>query len=337
MRDIAQAAADAARVPGFDELLDRGRRHRNRRTALTATGAALAVATIIGATQLVGGDDGREPDLAPLPSETTFIEPSPESAAAAIVDDPEAQIADAAVAPNGATAVLWRVVGQQPHALAVSGDGFETRRESRLPIPGTVVPAGDGFIVRDEALSKVWLVPADGERRLVEVDGATAPAAEGEVVVANSDGLVAVDPAKARAHPVPSPEGTYAISSYGGRLSGFTNLVHENGARESTYHWSDDGGATWRSTTFDSGELGIPEVVRSVRSSRCSRCRRRAAPSGRAGTTASWPLSPVRGWSTASCGCSPTCGATAADLRASQVCTAGPTAGWSGSRRSRPW
>lgn len=28
-----------------------------------------------------------------------------------------------------------------------------------------------------------------------------------------------------------------------------------------TYHWSDDGGATWQNAAFDAGELGSPEVV----------------------------------------------------------------------------
>lgn len=69
MHDIAHAAADAARVPDFDDVLVRGRRHRNRRQGLVAGAAAVAVAAILGVTQVVGGGDDGAPQPAPRPTE----------------------------------------------------------------------------------------------------------------------------------------------------------------------------------------------------------------------------------------------------------------------------
>jgi|GEM_PF-4139728 len=70
MHDIAHAAADAARVPDFDDVLAKGRRHRARRQGFAVGAAAIAVATIVGVTQVVGGGAGdRAPEPAPGPTE----------------------------------------------------------------------------------------------------------------------------------------------------------------------------------------------------------------------------------------------------------------------------
>ena len=265
MHDIAQAAADAAQVPDFGDVLARGQRRRNVRHGLVAGAAALTVATIVGATQVLGGSNGRDVEPAPSPTPTITTEISDGVAADGperIIDDPDARIGDAAVTADGATAVFWRLLDQEPWALAVTDDGFATRSEWRLAIPGDVIAVGDRFIVRDQALSKVWVVEPDGDRRQVEVSGPVGPVGQGEVSVATSaDGLVAVNPETATAHPVDMPEIAFDVESYGGRLSLVSSYVPASGQVEATYHWSDDGGASWQSTSFDAGELGNPTVV----------------------------------------------------------------------------
>lgn len=264
MHDIAQAAADAAQVPDFADVLARGERRRHQRHALVAGAAGLTVAAVVGATQLLGGSNGRDLQPAPTPPVTTteisdgVAADGPERT----IDDPDARIGDAAVTADGATAVFWRLVDREPWALAVTDDGFVTRSEWRLAIPGEVIAAGDRFIVRDQALSKVWVVEPDGERRRVEVTGPVRPVGEGEVPVATSaDGLVAVDPGTATAHPVDMPETAFDVEAYGGRLTAISTVIDGSGQREATYHWSDDGGASWQTAPFAPGVLGLPAVV----------------------------------------------------------------------------
>lgn len=80
MHDIAHAAADAARVPSFDDVLTRGRKRRTRRGALMVGAAAVAVAAVIGTGQVLDSDGGPvqpapnvpRPSL-PVGSEPTII------------------------------------------------------------------------------------------------------------------------------------------------------------------------------------------------------------------------------------------------------------------------
>ena len=195
MHDIAHAAADAARVPDFADVLARGQRRSKVRNGVVAGVAAVAVAAIVGGTQLLGSDESSAPEPAPSPPTTVIDdEPSTKNALELFIDDPNALVGDAAVTENGATAVLWRWSTATQWGLAVSADGYATRHLARLQIPGEVFTAGDRFLVRDEAMSKVWVAGPDGEWTEVEVAGPEAPVADGEVPVSMSDGLVVVNP-----------------------------------------------------------------------------------------------------------------------------------------------
>lgn len=261
MHDIAHAAADAARVPDYDQVLRKGRRRRNVRAGLAAGAAALSVAAVVGVGQLLGSTGSSEPEPAPSPP-TTVIEDGPAvDSPEWIVDHRDARIADAALTEGGATAVFWRVVDHERWAMAISDDGFSSRSLDQLAIPGVVVAAGDRFVVCDQARTKVFVVDAQATRTRVEVAGPEAPVSNGEVPTWTSRGLVAVDPATARAHPVDAPGGAYVVNAYGGRLTAITSTVDGSGERVATYHWSDDGGASWQATSFDAGELGNPQVV----------------------------------------------------------------------------
>lgn len=269
MHDIARAAADAARIPDFADLQRRGERRRNVRTGLAAGAAALAVAGILGATQLLGGDGGEDisPAPSPAPSETTHeTESTGPTGAAAIIDHPDAQVVDAAVTPGDVDnrAVVWRVVDKVKHGLAITDDGFITRTDVLLPHAADVVAGVDGrFLVRDRViLDRLWVTDVGGELVRVQVSGAEAPVGPGEVVVWIETGLVAVDTGTGAAHPVPmSPGGDWEVREHAGRLTATSTHISSNGDRTSTYHWSDDGGATWQRQTFEPGELGNAEVV----------------------------------------------------------------------------
>jgi hypothetical protein len=264
MRDIAQAAAEAARVPDFDEILARGRQHRARRHGLAVGATALAVVTIIGVTQLVGGDGGEPPQPAPSPPSTTITdEPRTSADPAAIIDHPDAQIAGAALTSgeDDNWASLWRVVNNRKYWLAITGDAFATRTGVLLPDAADVFAAeGGGFVVRDYLFRKLWITDVDGELRRVTVSGGEAPVSDGEIAVWSARGLLAIDSVTATAHPVDAPEGAFVVREYGGRLTALTGEYAESGGT-AAYHWSDDGGATWSQVSFLTGQLGSPEVV----------------------------------------------------------------------------
>lgn len=76
MHDIAHAAADAARVPDFDDVLANGRRQRTRRQGVAGGAAAVAVAVILGVTQVVGGGDAGPPEPSPSPDVPTGSDPT---------------------------------------------------------------------------------------------------------------------------------------------------------------------------------------------------------------------------------------------------------------------
>lgn len=263
MHDIAHAAADAARVPDFADVLARGRRRSTVRNGVVAGVAAAAVATIIGGAQLLGPDESSAPQPAPPSPPTTVIddEPSDVDALDRFIDAPNAFIGDAAVTEDGATAVFWQAADREQSGLAVSADGYDTRHLARLPIPGEVFTAGDRFLVRDETLSKVWVARPGGEWARVEIAGPEAPVADGEFPVGMSDGLVAVDPDTATAHPVDAPEMAYDVESYGGRLSVISKHVTGGEVIDVTYHWSDDGGANWESATFEMAWDSLEHIV----------------------------------------------------------------------------
>lgn len=268
MHDITQRAAEAAHVPSFDDVLARGQRRRRIRNGAVAGIAATAVVAIIGGVQLVDPGGGNIPQPAPsvpTPTPTPTDEEPTEATDASeldqLVDDPGALVVDAAVTGNAATAVLWQVTGRDQSGLAISGDGYATRHLQELPIPGEVVSAGDAFLVRDQTMSKAWVAGPDGSWTRVVVAGPEAPVTEGEVPLAMSSGLIAVDAATARAHPVNAPDMAWEIDFYGGRLTAVTTVIDGSGTEEVTYQWSDDGGASWQSAGFDRKAMSTEVVV----------------------------------------------------------------------------
>ncbi|MEZ0579332.1 hypothetical protein [Nocardioides sp. MH1] len=150
MHDIAHAAADAARVPDYDQVLAKGRRHRARRRGIAVGAAALAVATIVGVTQVVGGGDGGAPEPAPSPDVPTGSDP---------------------------TNIPYWVDG----TLHVGDESIETDLASTLFVAGTTVVGSTD----EEGRSEYALVDGDGLVPIVESEHAVQPAIspDGEMVV----------------------------------------------------------------------------------------------------------------------------------------------------------
>lgn len=180
MHDIAQAAADAARPPTFDDVLARGRQQRARRQGIAIGTAAVAVVTILGVTQLIGRDGDRPQPAPPGP---------PDAVSTAPVDVPYSEagrlhVGERVLDTNlrdiryaaGTTVVGSDFLGGTDWFL-VSDAGMVPVVESRNPVRALVSP--DGEVV-------VWVEStSETSRRLVMWDVATqAVVGETEVPVA---------------------------------------------------------------------------------------------------------------------------------------------------------
>ncbi|WP_107705633.1 beta propeller repeat protein [Nocardioides allogilvus] len=198
--------------------------------------------------------DPTPPPPAPTPTPTAtgsvvLDRPSPEE----IVDDPASVLREVQVAPGDpdTRVALWSTCfadgcGPRRLAIAVTADGFRTRTLADATWHHAFVrlSAGGEVVVLDyqRGLS-LDVVRADGSVLPVDMVKDVAPVARGEVVA----GMVfrparnrfwATDPATATAHLVPVPDGTHQlIQTDTGQLRAITS--------DSSYAWSDDGGATW--------------------------------------------------------------------------------------------
>lgn len=261
--DLSGAAAEAARTPDFDTLTARGRRRATLRRTTLAGAAALAVVTVIGATQWLGGS-GPSSDpapVAPVPSGSEVTDDIdwelPDAAtskeAESVIDDPDAVALAAAVDPaaRDARVVMWATCADPcdstRRAIAVTGDDFATRVGLPDGEYGRIVPAGDGVFVAEtyEPGEPPVLLSARGSSE-VRLEKAESPLRDGEVLVALHGsglpvlGLVAVDPRTGVGHPIPLPG--RGIRGWSGAGRTLMVLVGQQVRR------SDDGGATWTST-----------------------------------------------------------------------------------------
>lgn len=250
--DVADVAAGSVdTTPDLAILRTRGvRRRQLRRTAL----ACLAVAAVVAVAFQLPGTVRPEPtDPAPPPSPTASPTGSasskPKLSAADVVDHGRAMVASVVVSPEDpdVRAVVWR---RGDHwAIAVTEDAFETRHLVRAH-PFSLTPLGTRGFLLEESGKGLELLSLDGELKPVEVAPAARPVGPGEVFVGlpGSAGWdvhgVAVDPVTAVGHEVPVPEAAYeARQDSEGRLHAVVNPAYSDSPG---YHWSDDGGLTWR-------------------------------------------------------------------------------------------
>ncbi|MBU2696208.1 hypothetical protein [Pimelobacter sp. 30-1] len=173
------------------------------------------------------------------------------------VDAPEASLLALVVTPG---AVERRVSVWQSRTddgawvLALSDDGFATRRLLEVPAGTEVAALGAGrYALREgwDATGFRVVGAAPGADRTVRVAGPPAPLGAGEALLSRGEPgrlrLVGVA-ADGRAHPVPAPRGLHEVSGAGtDRIAGLAF------AGRKTYHWSEDGGATWRRSRLGRG------------------------------------------------------------------------------------
>ena len=107
--DIAEAAARAARGPGFDDVRRRGL-SRRRRTRTAVVALCVVVATAAGAGVLSQRTGDQEPGPAqPSPSPTAREHVQPGPSAQRVVEDPRSMVAQVVAAPGReeVRATLW--------------------------------------------------------------------------------------------------------------------------------------------------------------------------------------------------------------------------------------
>ncbi len=194
--------------------------------------------------------------------------PTPEE----IVADPAAMLGDIAISPSDdklrATTWSWcqsrESCDDRRYAVAVTTDGFTTRQVLALPPLDwlAVVPAGeDRFLVLHSA-KRAWLADGDGRLTPMPAPSAAAPLRAGEEVSAFGLRYLAFDPVTGARHRLPLPAGLNdLVLTTGGQLRG-TSFDGETG--RGTYHWSDDGGATWRHSELRYGPNPLPVLPASA-------------------------------------------------------------------------
>lgn len=259
--DVAHAAAYAAVVPDYRSIARRGQKRRNTKYGLLAGAAALAVVGAVGVTQIGGGGGSNEPGPVERPSPTVTDPVRAVEGDHPIVDGAGARPVAVAVSPGDpeTMAVVWERGAKR--AVVVTDDGFATRRVVRtLPITSLYAgPDGSFVVVEGWRADSLRIVDAGGRDEVVRDSGAEAPLAEGELAVVTGRpgvdrGVLAVDVSTGDAHPVPVPDGVHQLWVHGGRLMGLGG-----GSAEMSYHWDDDGGATWQDADLavNPGALGV--------------------------------------------------------------------------------
>jgi len=246
MHDIAQAAAEAAQVPDFGDVLDRGRRRRNLRHGVTGGVAGLAVATVLGAMQVLGGPNGSpEPGPVEIPTPTYPTEVTdPAGDPERIVADPNARLSDVAIDPDnpGVALALWdcdrACDGVSGRAAVVTRDGFRTASTAMLVGRNAWATSlgDDSFLVqRSGGLGEV--IDADGVRRSVTE---TTRAGNGGYPVLVWKGafrhLYVIDPATAEGRRIEMSQAHQTLRMGDGTIA----VLGDLGVQVSR-----DGGATW--------------------------------------------------------------------------------------------
>lgn len=258
--------------PNFDELVATSRRRRRTAAASAVVAVAAVVSVVAFGLEGVYGDRaapvppaGPTRSLTPTPAPTPARDtsPSPDErpqrlTPTQIVNDPNSRIAAVAVSESSTDvkAVAWRFCGSgdgcngDVFALTVTEDNFITSHDVALPgrfWPTITAVADDAFFVTAGPTAK--LVDANGGVTVVSVDETTEPLGPGEVFVgqtANQNNVyLALDPATAVAHPLPTPKRSGLTSLHQNADGTLVGTAYNDSRRSRAVVWSTDGGATW--------------------------------------------------------------------------------------------
>jgi hypothetical protein len=247
-----RGAADAAVLPDFGAIERRGRRRQRVVHGGVAVGAVVAVVAVAGLGKALGGDSA-PPSPAPEPSVVSPTATDP-------VGSLRRPIAVAAGEDPDDRAVVWETGRRREIVFTAGGADFSMEETASA----TVEIAPDGTFVVSEGWDgdRLLLVDAYAEAVPVAFSDSTAPVADGELALVvpvspESPGIVAVDTVTGEAHPVPMDVGgdqVWGVVAYDGRLAALTVAKGV-----STYHWSDDGGATWEQVRL--ADQGFSTIV----------------------------------------------------------------------------
>lgn len=204
--DLSHAAAEAARPPDFNSIVQRGMQRSRTHAVLVAAGAAALVAVIGVGSWIVASPDDTDPS--PAPSPTPSLSPSSPTTEASepdrsptsmtpeeVVNDPGAVVYTTAVSPvdPDVRLAIWsalckecpkqQVTGRRPtlSAIALTTDAYETTTYVTNEIPLGVdlhvsSPRDDLFLVSEMSNGGEWLVDLDGAvRPVTRIDQEIAP------------------------------------------------------------------------------------------------------------------------------------------------------------------
>lgn len=269
--EIAEAAARAAREPGYDNVRSRGL-SRRRRTRAAVMALSAVVVTTAGVGVLSRPDGGREPGPThPSPTTTPtarHVQQGP--SAERVVDDPRSTVAQVVAVPGReeVRATIWRLCetrscARSYAAVAVTDDGFRTRHLLQLPEDAfPVVSVADDETFAVSGLTRwPFLLHVDGRRTDVRPPTAEEPLMPGEVLLGGDDASgrvvpLGVDPTSGRSHRLPSPGSVLQVQRSGHRLEGLL----ANGV----YVSSTDGGGTWERHDLSPGARALYQLVPSA-------------------------------------------------------------------------
>lgn len=272
--DCSHEAARAVTPPPFETLRDRGVRRRHRRRAVVLGGAAFASVVAVVGVQLADREGTGRPVGGPQPTPTSTSAPAADLSPAEVVDHPEARLRELAVVPGNeeSRAAVWQLCldkgcSRSRQAIAVTGDGFETRFD--VPSPGHTHPfltalSPDAFYVGWNPRSQIVL-RTDGTSVPLELAGTPRPLGEGEVLVRtpnSSEPFMAVDPDTGKAHTIPLPDGLVEVAAQpDGTLLG---TIRDSQSGAVTAVWSTDGGASWQQELLATNDLPLTLLVPSA-------------------------------------------------------------------------
>lgn len=288
---LAEAAAQAARVPAYDDLLARGTRRRRRRTALAVTATVAAVLAVVAGVTLPGRDraEGPLPPATPGPTSTPTSAPTtgptsgPTSGttatpadvraeAAAIIDAPRARLGWLAVDQTDplVRVAVWHECPTCPRwAVALTRDGFATRVVADRVFtdpptkPEVRADGGAALTAWTRNTEQVFAVGADGTVTPAEPVGGPSPLGADELLIGptyDNDGNGAptywgVDPDAGTAHPLRVPDlASQVVQMPGGQLRA-VDWVGD-------YSYSDSGGRGWTHVPGPDVRAGVAALRR---------------------------------------------------------------------------
>lgn len=270
--------------PNFDELVATSRRRR-RTAAASAVVAVVAVVSVVAfgvqgvysdqTTPVPPAGPTLSPTPTPVPTPGKDTSPSPDESRmlltpTEIVNHPNSGIAAVAVSESSTDvkAVAWRYCGDgrdcngDVFAVTVTDDNFRTSHDVSLPgrfWPSITAVGDDAFFVTAGPTAK--LVDANGGATVVSVDETTEPLGPGEVFVGQTanqnNGYLALDPATAIVHPLPTPKRSGLTSLHQNADGTLVGTAYNDSRRSRAVVWSTDGGATW-STHWLGTDRGDP-------------------------------------------------------------------------------